>query len=48
MVVSKRVQKHETEIIEVEVCHHFMTCLNRDGAKTKSDIYKMDTNVQYM
>ena len=28
--------------------HDFMTCLKRVGAKTKIDMYKMDTNVQYM
>ena len=42
------VQKHGSEIIEVEVWHHIMTCLKRDRAKTKSDMYKMDTNLQYV
>ena len=42
------VQKHGTEIIEVEVWHHFMTCFKKDRANIISDMYNMGTNVQYM
>ena len=47
-IIPCQVQKHGTEIIEVEVWLHFMTCSKSDGAKTKSAMRKMDTNVQYM
>ena len=43
-----QVQKHGTEIIEDEVWLHFLTCSKGEGAKTKSAMPKMDTNVQHM
>ena len=42
-----QVQKHGTEIIEVEVWLHLMTCSKGEGAKTKSAMHKIDTNVQH-
>ena len=41
------VQKHGTEIFDVDVWHYFMTCFKKDRAKIISDMYKMDINVQY-
>ena len=35
--------KHGTEIIEVEVWLHFMTCSKKEGAKTKKAMHKMIT-----
>ena len=43
-----QVQKHGTEIIEIEVWLHFMTYSKGEGAKTKSAMHKIDTNVQHM
>ena len=47
-IITCQVQKHGTEIIEVEVWLHFITFSKNDGAKTKTDMYKMDINVQYV
>ena len=47
-IIMCQVQKHGTEIFEVEVWLHFITILKSDGAKIKTDMYKMDINVQYV
>ena len=48
IIITCQVQKHGTEIIEVEVWLHFITISKSDGAKTKTAMYKMDINVHYV
>ena len=38
-IITCQVQKHESDIIEVEVWLHFMTCSKRDRAKPKTLMY---------
>ena len=47
-IITCHVQKHRTEIIEVEVWLNFITISKSDGAKTKTVMYKMDVNVHYV
>ena len=47
-IITCQVQKHGTEIFEVKVWLHFITISKSDGAKIKTEMYKMDINVQYV
>ena len=44
-IITCQVQKHGTEILEVEVWEDFMTCSKNDGAKPKTLMHKMNTDV---
>ena len=41
------VQKHATEIIEVEVWHHILPCYRKGYVKSTNVLLKVDTNVQH-
>ena len=47
-IITCQVQKHGTEIFEVKVWLHFITISKSDSAKIKTEMYKMDINVQYV
>ena len=46
-IIPCQVQKHGTEIIEVEVWHHITTCSGIESVKGTNVLWKMGPNVQH-